>query len=546
MEEFISSHPSDYAKFRLCENQQNPQPCKGFWPVLFDYRGKSTLSGVEASIGARGGAYKILASILSDAYTYYGVSSITVKKMAFVELKNGDIFEITDYRVPSTHCTVNPGAEVRLDQPKFTVREAEHLVTISLHDKYVELLPCFRPNALIPFDGQADEVLDDNLEADAFDDDLNMDTMFDAEEEEDEIFSQVESIFSQVSLEEEGWAQSPDVKRIKLDLGEEKEQSQMEKNQCPHCKVYISGNLGQINRHIWKSCPESPDIDPLEAERRKKRLNKKLEIKQEIEDQFKSEIKSEPEHKERGKTDQEGDWIGGDCGCRGTEHQPDVCLRLRGGAGHARLPRNIPPPHLNPDPDFLPPRQLREIIPVIQALDRKKFTNRQNRWIAGLGPPRNQLNIRNSLWHRVVSKSQLPFMFKDTEFNDLFYFNKQQLYQIRNAVVNPMLAQRAAQAQGVRGARNSLPHTLTPDSLTTLFLSKVRLNQKDRVVSAQLGIKHRHAQKWLLALRNFYFTTDPFIQRNLNLSNQANLQAIFQQGIQATARNQRITGLYGH
>ena len=88
------------------------QPCKGFWPVLFDYRGKSTLSGVEASIGARNDAYKTLTSILSDAYTYYGVSSITIKKMAFVELENGDLYEITDYRVPSTHCTVKAGAEV--------------------------------------------------------------------------------------------------------------------------------------------------------------------------------------------------------------------------------------------------------------------------------------------------------------------------------------------------------------------------------------------------------------------------------------------------
>ena len=81
MDEFISSHPSDYAKFRLCENKTNPQPCKGFWPVLFDYRGKSALSGVEASIGPKGGAYKVLASILSDAYTFYGVSSIKIKKI---------------------------------------------------------------------------------------------------------------------------------------------------------------------------------------------------------------------------------------------------------------------------------------------------------------------------------------------------------------------------------------------------------------------------------------------------------------------------------
>ena len=518
-----------------------------FWPVLFDYRGKSALTGVEASIGVGGGAYKILASILSDAYTYYGVSSITIKKMAFVELENGDIYEITNYRVPATHCTVNAGAEVRLDQPKFTIKEVEHEVTISLHEKYAELIPCFRPSALHPFESQADVVLDDNWDVGGYDGDLNMDMTVDSEEDDEEIFSQVESVFSQVSLEDhEEFLQSPAVKRIKLGCQVEEEESPMPKNRCPHCKVYISGNLGQINRHILKSCPDSPDIDTLEAERRKKKLQKKLGKE---EDQSKSDIKMELGRKEIGKVTSDlpsEEWIGGDCGCRGIEHQPAECLRLRGGAAHARLPRNIPPPHLDPDPDFLAPRLLREIIPVIQALNQKKFTNRQCRWIAGLGPPRNQLNVRNTLWHRVISKSQLPFMFKDAEFNDLFYFNKQQLYQFRNSIVLPMLAQRAAQAQGVRGARNSLPHTLTPDSLSALFLSKVRLNQKDRVVGAQLGIRHRHAQKWLKELRNYYFTSDTFIQRNLNLSNQANLQAILQQGIQATARNQRITGLYGY
>ena len=38
MQEFISSHQSDYAKFRLCEDRRHPQTCPGFWPLLLDYR----------------------------------------------------------------------------------------------------------------------------------------------------------------------------------------------------------------------------------------------------------------------------------------------------------------------------------------------------------------------------------------------------------------------------------------------------------------------------------------------------------------------------
>ena len=182
---------------------------------------------------------------------------------------------------------------------------------------------------------------------------------------------------------------------------------------------------------------------------------------------------------------------GGDCGCRGTQHQPG-CLRLRGGATHVRLPRNNLAPQLKSDPDFLTLHILRPIIPVIQALN-NRFTNRQNRWIAGMGPPRNITNIQNVLWPRVVSSFQLPFMFSDSEFQDLFYFSRQQVFQFRNSQVYPMLQQRAA--QGVRGARSYLPHTLTPDSLSCLFLGKVRLNQTGRVLGAQLGVEHGVVQK---------------------------------------------------
>ena len=101
------------------------------------------------------------------------------------------------------------------------------------------------------------------------------------------------------------------------------------------------------------------------------------------------------------------------CGCEGVDHQqgcpsPSVPI-IEYAHGHRRLPRNHLGPHLNPDPDTLHPRLLRQIIPVIQAIDGQRFTNRQNRWIAGLGPPRTPVNIQNTHWPRVVSKSQLPF-----------------------------------------------------------------------------------------------------------------------------------------
>ena len=108
-----------------------------------------------------------------------------------------------------------------------------------------------------------------------------------------------------------------------------------------------------------------------------------------------------------------------------------------------------------------------------------------------------------------------------------------------------MQQQRAALANGARGARSSIPHTLTPDSLTCLFLGKVQLNHSDRVVAAEMGLEHKKL-KWTKIVRDFYFTNDTFIQRNMNLNNPANLWALLQQGIDATTRDQYTTAIYGY
>ena len=171
MAPFLQTVPSAYTRFRICENPRNPQPLPGFWPPLFDYRGKKTLKGVEDHINARN-AYKTLADILTDAYTYHNVDSIKVKKQAFVELQNGEIFEITDYRCPRSHCKVNEGVQVRLDQPRFRMTETDTDVTISLHESYVELLPRFAvtvPDDVSEEEEEEEEDEDGEMEVDDID-----------------------------------------------------------------------------------------------------------------------------------------------------------------------------------------------------------------------------------------------------------------------------------------------------------------------------------------------------------------------------------------
>ena len=42
------------------------------------------------------------------------------------------------------------------------------------------------------------------------------------------------------------------------------------KHRCPHCEIYVSGN---VTEHIRNCCPENPHLDPFEAERREKKLS---------------------------------------------------------------------------------------------------------------------------------------------------------------------------------------------------------------------------------------------------------------------------------
>ena len=44
-------------------------------------------------------------------------------------------------------------------------------------------------------------------------------------------------------------------------------------------------------------------------------------------------------------------------------------------------------------------------------------------------------------------------MFEDDESQDLFYLNRQEMYQFRDQFIFPMLQQRAQNAQGIQGKK---------------------------------------------------------------------------------------------
>ena len=96
---------------------------------------------------------------------------------------------------------------------------------------------------------------------------------------------------------------------------------------------------------------------------------------------------------------------------------------------------------------------------------------------------------------------------------------KQQLYQFRDSYIAPLLAQRAGNANGLRGAAASAPRGFTKDSLAALFLLKMHHDPAYRLLGPIFGVKSAQAQSWVLRIRNFIYRHDPTLIRNRNLSN---------------------------
>ena len=150
-----------------------------------------------------------------------------------------------------------------------------------------------------------------------------------------------------------------------------KEKSRKTSSNCPHCGVYIKAPRSNIDRYIRKSCPDAPGLDEMEQNRRRRRFDKTVNENQRRD----SAVHNEDENDDSGSL-----------------------LRLRGGA---RQIRQLPANQRNPDPDILHPHLIQQIVPAIQSIN-QRLTNRQNRWISSVGPPRLPHNHNNQFWHRVA------------------------------------------------------------------------------------------------------------------------------------------------
>ena len=134
LEPYVNTCSNDYAKFMCCENEQYPITIKNFWPCLFDYRSRSDLTPLLQDVCAHN-SYEVLSSILIDAHNHYDIHSITFAQHAFVE-RGSESFDISQYRIPKFWQN-----KVLNNRPTFQVQVSDGLVTISLSEQYLALIP---------------------------------------------------------------------------------------------------------------------------------------------------------------------------------------------------------------------------------------------------------------------------------------------------------------------------------------------------------------------------------------------------------------------
>ena len=183
LEKYVNSCSDNFAKFQMCENLKHPITVTDFWPILFEYRGNETLKLLHEDI-CHDNAVKVLYSILSDGYNFYGISSISIRNEAFV-LKNSQMFPISQYRTPTTHLQIHE-KNLRVDRPVFLVEKDRSSTKISLHPVFLQILP--PPHTITT-------ISDDN------DDSMSISNSQDFMDEDSRKF--ISDMFSQVSIEGE-------------------------------------------------------------------------------------------------------------------------------------------------------------------------------------------------------------------------------------------------------------------------------------------------------------------------------------------------------
>jgi hypothetical protein len=139
----------------------------------------------------------------------------------------------------------------------------------------------------------------------------------------------------------------------------------------------------------------------------------------------------------------------------------------------------------------------------------------------------------NHKWGAYANKLQIVSLLKPEHFCDYFGFNAHQYFSIRDKYVAPMLA-----------AMNHVAHVMTADSITGLYLLKMRDNNDFRILGRMYECEKDTARLWFNRVRDSIQIGSPFLDRIRNLGNNARLRESYLEISQATQRSEMLYAVF--
>ena len=170
-----------------------------------------------------------------------------------------------------------------------------------------------------------------------------------------------------------------------------------------------------------------------------------------------------------------------------------------------------------------------------------KMSNKMTRHIMQGGQPcqpGQQPFPNNPNWARYVNRFLMPSLFSETEMKDMFLMTHQDFYEVRDKFVRPYV--RAQHRNGVRRK----PHRLTADALTCLLLRKMREGIDNRNLGVEFALPCGQISRVLSQIRDHIYQNNDWIQRGRNLHIARNLDALLEEGHQATMRCERTAAMF--
>ena len=229
----------------ICEKLKTPHAINGFWPVLFDYKGKKELYEIQNEVCCVDG-YSVLQSILMDGHNCYGINTISFSRSAFVR-KDDVLHSITSYRTPTSHSEIP--LVIRVDRPFYQVEVLKDTVNVSLHLTFLEILPT------LPFVNENYPEKSEH-EGNSLENDIGqvMQSLFSQASIEGE--NDLCQSLSQVSLEDQerlSQEVEPESKKIKLDPVQPPPNMlpslRYKELVCFQCGAKIKGGKSKLERH---------------------------------------------------------------------------------------------------------------------------------------------------------------------------------------------------------------------------------------------------------------------------------------------------------